>query len=123
MSWLITIIVGAIIGLLFGWAMGRKMNTWHGIISGMLGAITGYWLFVDVLGLGIASTSIGLFSVLSLIWEIIGAVVVLVIMGAVSYEETEMRETEGRRVYGPSVAHEYREERYEKRRDDESRRR
>jgi len=115
MSWLITIIVGAVIGWLFGWGMGRKMNTWHGIIAGILGAITGYWLFVDVLGLGIMNTSTGFFSGLSLIWEIIGSLVVLVIMGAVSYQESESRIEEERETYSPGVAHEYREERWEER--------
>ncbi|MFA4996150.1 MAG: GlsB/YeaQ/YmgE family stress response membrane protein [Patescibacteria group bacterium] len=116
MSWLITLIIGAIMGLLFRWAMGKRIGTWHSIISGIVGAITGYWFFVDVLGFGIAKTSIGFFSGAGLIWEIIGSIIVLAIMSAMEYEEMETRE---KHAYGPSVAHEYKEEKWERRKDDD----
>lgn len=99
---------------------------WHSIITGIIGAITGYWFFVDVLRFGTMNTSIGFFQGMTLIWEIIGSFVVLAIMSAIVVsEETEMQDRveRERRSFGPGVAHEYREERYEKRRDDEKRRR
>lgn len=114
MSWLITITVGIVIGYLYAWTMGKRIGIWHSIVTGILGAIAGYWLFVDVFGLGVMNTATGYFSGTALIWELIGAIVTLIAMSALQYETFETRKEavrERAQEYGASVAHEYKRRR------------
>lgn len=83
MGWIITIIVGAIIG----WLASLIMNTdveqgllWN-IIIGIVGSLLGKWIFSDILGIGGAAVA-GTFSIWGLIWGIIGAVILIAILKA-----------------------------------------
>ena len=85
----------------------RRTGVWSNVFYGIVGSILGYWLFVDVLRLGVMDTSTNYFSGLALIWEIVGAIVFLVIVNMISYGQIET--IEEKRGYGPSTAKEYRE--------------
>jgi len=116
MSWLITLIIGAVIGWLVGLVSVsiRRAGIYTNILIGIIGSIVGFWFFVDVMKLGINNTSIGFFSTTGLIWEIIGAIVVLVVLNIVSYSEFESPEEHS---YSRGVAHEHKEDWKRKNRD------
>lgn len=84
MSWIIAIIVGAIIGWLASiivgtdWEQGAIAN----ILIGIVGSLLGKWLFADVLGIGGAYAA-GNFSIAGIFWGIIGAIIFIFILRAV----------------------------------------
>jgi uncharacterized membrane protein YeaQ/YmgE (transglycosylase-associated protein family) len=84
MSWIILIIVGAIIGWLASLIMGtdREQGTLWNIIIGIVGSLLGKWIFSDLLGIGGAEAA-GTFTFAGLIWGIIGAVILIAILQAV----------------------------------------
>ena len=107
MSWIITLITG----LFMGWLAGLisvgiiRGGMFVNLINGVAGSIFGYWLFVDVFGFGLQTTALGYFSMGALIWEIIGAIIFLIIVNAVYYGDLAAKE---KRSYRSSeVAHEY----------------
>jgi len=123
MSWLITLIVGAVVGVLFGWAMdtNRKIGTWQNVYYGIIGTIVGYWLFVDVLRFGTMNTTIRHFSGVALIWEIIGAIVFLVFINGMILGSMRREGARKSHVYGPGLAKEYQKKCYRDRdKDDEN---
>lgn len=83
MGWIITLIVGGIIG----WVASRIMNTdaQQGIIANMLvgviGSALGRWLFGSELGIGAAATA-GTFSLAGLAFGVLGAVVLIALLKA-----------------------------------------
>jgi len=83
MDWIILIIVGALIG----WIASKMMNTdaqqgaLANIIVGIVGSLLGKWLFADLLGIGSASNA-GSFSIMGIIWGIVGAVILIAILKA-----------------------------------------
>lgn len=83
MGWIITILVGALIG----WLASRMMDTDEqqgalgNIIIGIVGSLLGSWLFGSVLGIGSAGTA-GALSIWGIIWGVIGAVVLIYILKA-----------------------------------------
>jgi uncharacterized membrane protein YeaQ/YmgE (transglycosylase-associated protein family) len=83
MSWLIAILVGALIGWIASLIM--KTDTQQGAISnilvGIVGSLLGKWLFSDVLGIG-GAASAGTFSIIGLIWGVVGAVILIAILRA-----------------------------------------
>lgn len=85
MDWIILIIVGALIG----WLASKIMNTdaqqgaLINVIVGIVGALLGRWLFADVLGIGSAATA-GSFSIMGIIWGIVGAIVLIGILKALN---------------------------------------
>lgn len=83
MGWLISIIVGGIIGWLASLFM--KTDAQQGlilnIIIGIVGSGLGRWLFADVLGIGGAAAA-GTFSVVGLVFGVLGAIVLIVILKA-----------------------------------------
>ncbi len=83
MGWIVAILVGALIGWLASIIM--KTDAQQGpilnIVIGVVGAALGRWLFSDVLGIGGAVA--GSFSVMGVLWGIIGAVVLIFILKAV----------------------------------------
>lgn len=84
MDWIITLLVGALIGWVASMIMktdaqqGALMN----IIIGIIGAALGRWLFAGVLGIGAADVA-GAFTIWGLIWGIVGAVILIGILKAV----------------------------------------
>lgn len=81
MAWIVAILVGAIIG----WLASRVMNTDQqqgaliNIVIGIVGSVLGSWLFGDVLGIGSAYYA-GAFSILGIVWGVIGAVILIAIL-------------------------------------------
>jgi uncharacterized membrane protein YeaQ/YmgE (transglycosylase-associated protein family) len=81
MGWIITIIVGGIIGWLASLIMGTDYEQgllWN-IVIGIIGSILGKWIFADLLNIGGAATA-GTFSIWGLIWGIIGAVILIAVL-------------------------------------------
>lgn len=83
MSWIIALIIGAIVG----WLANRIMKTGeeHGllmdIIIGIIGAFLGRWLFADLLNIGTAASA-GTFSFWGILWALLGAVILIGILRA-----------------------------------------
>ena len=83
MGWIVTILVGALIG----WLASRMMNTDQqqgalaNILIGIVGSVLGSWLFGGVLGIGSAGTA-GTLSIGGIIWGVLGAVVLIAILKA-----------------------------------------
>lgn len=113
MAWIITIIIGGIIGWIASLIMRTKQGMAVDIIIGILGSILGIWLFTDVLGIGPILTP-GTISLLNIIWGIIGAIILIAIIEATSYDSSEsMRKYEKRKERpktSRSIAHEYEED-------------
>ena len=107
MSWILAIISGIIIGWIANAIMRTRSSLATDIIVGIIGSVLGRWFFGSVLGIG-SALSAGTFSVLGIVWGIIGAVVLIAIVRAIlgAYGEEKMT--------GPS----YHEE-IKKRKDDE----
>lgn len=81
MGWIITIVVGGIIGWLASLVMGTDMEQGLlvNIIIGIIGSLLGKWIFFDVLGIGGAIVA-GSFSIWGVIWGVIGAVILIAIL-------------------------------------------
>lgn len=81
MSWIIAIIVGAIVGWLASLIMktDEEQNLLVNIIIGIIGAILGKWVFADLLGIGSAAAA-GTFSFMGILWGIIGAIILIAIL-------------------------------------------
>jgi uncharacterized membrane protein YeaQ/YmgE (transglycosylase-associated protein family) len=83
MGWIVTILVGAVIG----WLASMMMNTDQqqgalaNIFVGIVGSLLGSWLFGSVLGIGGAGAA-GSLSIMGIIWGVVGAVVLIVILKA-----------------------------------------
>ncbi len=78
MSWIILIIVGALIGWVASLVMktDSEQGTIANILIGIVGAALGRWLLSDVLGIGGAAAA-GQFSLAGIIWGVIGAVLLI----------------------------------------------
>ena len=85
MDWIIIILVGALIGWIASIIM--KTDAQQGailnIIVGIVGSLLGRWLFSDVLHIGGAAAA-GAFSIIGLVWGIIGAVVLIAVLKALN---------------------------------------
>lgn len=81
LDWIIVILTGAIIGWLASMIMktDNQMGTFANIIVGVVGSLLGRWLFADVLGIGAASSA-GTFSLLGILWGVVGAVILIAIL-------------------------------------------
>lgn len=83
MDWIVLIIVGALVG----WIASKMMATDEqqgalaNILIGIVGALLGRWLFADLLGIGSASSA-GSFSIMGIIWGIVGAVILIAVLKA-----------------------------------------
>ncbi|MEX1051965.1 MAG: GlsB/YeaQ/YmgE family stress response membrane protein [Patescibacteria group bacterium] len=83
MGWIVTIIVGALIG----WIASKMMNTdeQQGALAnigiGIAGSLLGSWLFGSVLGIGSAGAA-GALSFWGVVWGIVGAIVLIAILKA-----------------------------------------
>lgn len=80
MDWIFAIIVGALVGWLASIIM--KTDAQQGpianILIGIVGAALARWLFGSVFGLG--GTAAGSFSLLGIVWGLIGAVILIFIL-------------------------------------------
>lgn len=85
MSWVILILVGALIG----WLASKVMSTDEqqggiaNILIGIVGAVLGKWLFADVLGIGSAAAA-GTLSIMGVLWGILGAIILIAILKALN---------------------------------------
>ncbi|WP_420595085.1 GlsB/YeaQ/YmgE family stress response membrane protein [Deinococcus sp.] len=85
MSWIITILVGA----LCGWLASMIMNTnaqqgaIANILIGVVGALLAQWIFAGLLNIGGAASAGGGFSFWSIVWGIVGSVILIAILKAV----------------------------------------
>ncbi|MCL6262334.1 GlsB/YeaQ/YmgE family stress response membrane protein [Craterilacuibacter sp. RT1T] len=81
MGWIITLIVGGLIGWLASKVMGTDAQ--QGIIAnvlvGIVGSALGRWIFGSVLGIGAADNA-GAFSLTGLGFGILGAVILLFVL-------------------------------------------
>lgn len=81
MGWIITLVVGGLIG----WLASKIMNTdaQQGVIAnilvGVIGSALGRWLFADLLGIG-AAGSAGGFSLAGLLFGVLGAAVLIFLL-------------------------------------------
>lgn len=79
MSWIIAILVGALIG----WIASMIMKSNHGFIVdaiiGIVGSILGKWIFADLLGIGGAAAA-GSFSIAGLAFGVLGAVILIFLL-------------------------------------------
>ena len=115
MGWIITIILGGIVGWLASYTMSpERRNYLLNIIVGIVGGLLGIWFFFGVLGLVGGSLATNFW--LGILWTIVGAVVFIVIVDTLAYAQVKMDE---RRSYRGGVAHEYYEkDEYKKKRRD-----
>lgn len=83
MGWIIAILVGALIGWLASLVMGTdaRQGALANIVIGIVGSALGRWLFGDVLHIG-GAVAAGSFSLLGLLWGVLGAVVLIFILRA-----------------------------------------
>lgn len=84
MGWIVTLIVGALIGWLASLIM--KTNEQQGCIAnilvGIVGAALGRLIFVELLGIGAAATA-GAFSIAGILWGVVGAIILIAILRAI----------------------------------------
>ncbi len=83
MDWLVAIIVGGVIGWLASVVMKTddQQGVLGNILVGIVGSILARWLFGDVLGIG-SAVSAGTFTLMGVLWGVIGAVVLIGIIQA-----------------------------------------
>ncbi len=85
MDWIAVILVGGLIGWLASLVM--KTNGQQGAIAnvliGIFGAALGRWIFGDLLNIGGAQVA-GAFSLIGLVWGVIGAAILIVILRSFS---------------------------------------
>lgn len=83
MGWIVTILVGAVIGWLASLMMhtDQQQGALLNIIIGIVGSLLGGWLFGSVLGIG-GAVAAGSLSMMGIIWGVVGAVVLIIILKA-----------------------------------------
>lgn len=81
MSWIVAIIVGAIIGWVASSFMGNREGLLGKIAIGIVGSLLAKWLFADLLRIG-GAASAGSFSLGGLIWGVLGAIVLIWVLRA-----------------------------------------
>lgn len=85
-SWIVTIIVGAICG----WLASMIMNTnaqqgaVANILIGIVGALLAQWIFAGLLNIGGATAAGNGFSFWSIVWGVVGSVILIAILKAVN---------------------------------------
>lgn len=92
MDWILAIIAGGIIGWIANVIMKTRSNILTDILIGIVGSVIGRWFFGSVLGIGTA-LSAGAFSLLGIVWGVIGAIVLIAVVRAIMnayYKEEKM---------------------------------
>jgi uncharacterized membrane protein YeaQ/YmgE (transglycosylase-associated protein family) len=84
MSWIITILVGALCGWLASIIMktDAQQGAIANILIGIVGSILAQWIFGSLLHIGSSTVAGNGFSFWSIIWGIIGSVVLIAILKA-----------------------------------------
>ncbi|KEF34071.1 hypothetical protein RDMS_09425 [Deinococcus sp. RL] len=84
MSWIILILVGALCGWLASLIMktDAQQGAVANILIGIVGAVLAQWLFGNLLGIGGAQVAGSDFNFWSIIWGVIGSVVLIAILKA-----------------------------------------
>ncbi len=83
MGWIVTILVGALVG----WLASKIMHTdaqqgaLGNIIIGIVGSLLGIWVFGGVLQIG-SAVNAGEFSIMGVIWGVLGSVLLIAILKA-----------------------------------------
>lgn len=83
MSWIITILVGALCGWLASIIMktDAQQGAVANILIGIVGSLLASWLFGSVLGWG-GSTAGNGFHIMSIVWGVVGSVILIAILKA-----------------------------------------
>ena len=83
-SWIVTILVGALCGWLASIIM--KTNAQQGavanILIGIVGSLLAQFVFVNLLHIGGAAAAGNGFHIMSIVWGVIGSVILIVILKA-----------------------------------------
>jgi uncharacterized membrane protein YeaQ/YmgE (transglycosylase-associated protein family) len=81
MGWIVTILVGALIGWIASLIMrtDAEQGALANILIGVFGSLLGSWLFGNVLGFGGATTA-GDLSLTGVLWGVLGAVILIAIL-------------------------------------------
>jgi len=77
-SWIVAILVGALIGWMASRVMGTdaQQGALANIVVGIAGSLLAKWLFADVLGIG-GAASAGSLSLGGVLWGLVGAVLLI----------------------------------------------
>jgi uncharacterized membrane protein YeaQ/YmgE (transglycosylase-associated protein family) len=80
-AWIIAIIAGALIGYIGSLVMrtNNQQGAFANIIIGIVGAALGRWIFGDILHFGTAASA-GSFSLMGLVWGVVGAVALIAVL-------------------------------------------
>lgn len=81
MSWIITLIIGAVVGVIAAALTKTKEGWLANCIVGIVGSLLGRLLFGNLLGIGAADYA-GSVSWYGIVWGVVGAVVLLLILKA-----------------------------------------
>jgi len=85
-DWILTIVAGLIIGWAVGMAIqGERPSIGANTVLGFVGAVLGRWFFVDVLGIGIGTSAVA-FALLSVLWAVIGSLLLVGVIYSLSTE-------------------------------------
>jgi len=89
MTWIITLLVGALIGWIASLIMGTdaEMGAFANIVVGIIGSLLGKYLFADLLGIG-GATSAGSFSIGGILWGVVGAVILIYAIQLITHRRT-----------------------------------
>ncbi|MCP2015329.1 putative membrane protein YeaQ/YmgE (transglycosylase-associated protein family) [Deinococcus sp. HSC-46F16] len=84
MSWIVLILVGALCGWLASLIMktDAQQGAVANILIGIVGAVLAQWLFGSLLGIGGAQAAGNGFSFWSIIWGVVGSVVLIALLKA-----------------------------------------
>lgn len=83
MSWIVAILVGALIGWVASMIMktDEQQGAFANIAIGIIGSLLGQFIFVDLLKIGGAAAA-GSFSLPGLFWGVLGALLLIAILKA-----------------------------------------
>ncbi|SEJ43951.1 Uncharacterized membrane protein YeaQ/YmgE, transglycosylase-associated protein family [Deinococcus reticulitermitis] len=84
MGWLITILVGALCGWIASMIMktDAQQGAVANILIGIVGALLAQLIFGNLLGFGSADAAGGGFNLMSILWGVLGSVVLIAILKA-----------------------------------------
>lgn len=90
MGWIISLIVGGIIGWLASIVMktNAQMGLVWNVVVGIVGSMLGRWLFADILRIGGAYRA-GSFSISGLLFGVLGAVLLIFILKKLNVFKTD----------------------------------
>lgn len=113
MSWLIALIIGAIVGWVYSYSVEEERRNYVAdIIGGAVGGLAGVWFFANILGIGLPlTTALASITLLGVVWAVIGGIVIAAVVQGLAPSRVITREQRG-----PTYAQEIR-----RRKDDRDR--